>query len=37
VFKGGELEEIRNTTMADVICRNTRIGNELPDDVFRVY
>jgi hypothetical protein len=36
VFSGGELDEIRHTTLADVIRRNTRIRNELPDDVFRV-
>jgi hypothetical protein len=36
VFGGNELREIRGTTLADVIRRNTRIRNELPDDVFRV-
>jgi len=36
VYSGAELDEIRNTTLADVIRRNTRVGGELPDDVFRV-
>lgn len=36
VYRGAELREIRNTTLAEVIRRNTRVGNELPDDVFRV-
>jgi ABC-type multidrug transport system fused ATPase/permease subunit len=36
VYSGAELEEIRSTTLADVIRRNTRVGSELPDDVFRV-
>ena len=36
VYSGAELEEVRDTTLADVIRRNTRIGRELPDDVFRV-
>ena len=35
VYEGAELDEIRNTTLADVIRRNTKIGRELPDDVFR--
>ena len=36
VYSGAELEEIRSTTLADVIRRNTRIGSELSNDVFRV-
>jgi len=28
--------EIENTTLADIIRRNTHIGDELPDDVFHV-
>jgi peroxidase len=35
-FTGAQLIEIENTTLADVIRRNTKIGNELPDDVFHV-
>jgi peroxidase len=35
-FTGAQLAEIENTTLADIIRRNTKIGNELPDDVFRV-
>jgi len=35
-FSGAELAEIQSTSLADVIRRNTRIGGELPDDVFRV-
>ncbi len=35
-FTGDQLTEIENTTLADVIRRNTKIGDELPDDVFRV-
>ena len=35
VFSGRDLDEIQSTTLADVIRRNTKIGGELPDDVFR--
>ena len=35
-FTGDQLTKIENTTLADIIRRNTKIGNELPDDVFRV-
>jgi peroxidase len=35
-FTGAQLTEIANTTLADIIRRNTRIGNELSYDVFRV-
>jgi hypothetical protein len=31
-----DLERARRTRLADVIRRNTGIGNEIPDDVFRV-
>ncbi len=31
-----ELEEVRSTTLSDVIKRNTGIGSELQDDVFHV-
>lgn len=34
VFSGPELAELENTTLADVIRRNTAIGEELPDLVF---
>lgn len=34
VFSGSELAELENTTLADVIRRNTGIGTELPDLVF---
>jgi len=36
VYSGAKLDEIRSTTLADVIRRNMRVGSELPDDVFRV-
>ncbi len=32
-----ELAEVRATRLADVIRRNTTIGAEIPDDVFRVH
>ena len=35
-FTGSELAEARSTTLADLIRRNTTVGAELPDDVFRV-
>jgi len=35
-LSGPELDEIRRTRLADVIRRNTRIGDELPNDVFHV-
>jgi len=31
-----QLDEVESTTLADIIRRNTNIGAELPDDVFRV-
>jgi hypothetical protein len=31
-----EIVEIENTTLADIIRRNTSIGDEIPDDVFHV-
>ena len=34
VFSGADLEVIQQTTLADVIRRNTNIGSELQDDVF---
>ena len=35
-LKAPELEEMRATSLADVIRRNTDIGSELQDDVFHV-
>lgn len=35
-FKGAELAAIEATTLADVIRRNTRIEDEIDDDVFTV-
>ncbi len=35
-FSGDELEEIQNTTLADVIRRNTNINHEIPDNVFLI-
>ena len=35
-FTGAQLTEIENTTLADIIRRNTHVDNELSDDVFRV-
>lgn len=35
-FTGPQLDEIENTKLADIIRRNTKIGNELPDDVFHI-
>lgn len=32
-----ELAEIQATRLSDIIRRNTAIGDELPDDVFRVH
>ena len=34
IYAGKELQEIRQTKLADVIRRNTSIGNELSDNVF---
>ncbi|MGI9535213.1 MAG: peroxidase family protein [Thermodesulfobacteriota bacterium] len=31
-----EISEIENTSLADIIRRNTNIGSELPDNVFQV-
>lgn len=31
-----EIEEVENTSLSDIIRRNTDIGDELPDNVFRV-
>jgi hypothetical protein len=36
VFSGQELIEIENTTLSDIIRRNTNIGDELQDNVFVV-
>ncbi len=36
VLPRGVVYELNNTSLADVIRRNTNIGSELPDDVFRV-
>lgn len=36
MYRGRELREMKRTTLADVIRRNTAIGHELPDDVFRL-
>ncbi len=36
LFGGPELEAIQRTRLADVIRRNTDIGDELTDDAFRV-
>ena len=35
-YTGQEVMDLQNTTLADVIRRNTTIGNELSDDVFSV-
>jgi peroxidase len=35
-FTGAQLTEIENTTLADIIRRNTLIGEEIPDSVFLV-
>lgn len=35
VYRGEQLRQIERTTLADVIRRNTRIGRELADNVFR--
>lgn len=35
-FTGNELRELERTTLGDVIRRNTRVGREVPRDVFRV-
>ena len=35
-FSGAQLTEIENTTLADIIRRNTHIDDEMLDDVFRV-
>lgn len=34
-FRGRELAELRRTRLADIIRRNTKIGREIQDDVFR--
>lgn len=36
VFSADEITELENTTLADVIRRNTSIGFEISDDVFHV-
>lgn len=36
IFAGADLDELRQTRLADVIRRNTGIGDELPNDVFRL-
>ncbi|MGI9259174.1 MAG: peroxidase family protein [Gammaproteobacteria bacterium] len=35
-FRGAQLRRIESTTLSDIIRRNTRIGEEIPDNVFRV-
>ncbi len=35
-LKDRELKEVRQTRLADIIRRNSDVGGELPDDVFRV-
>jgi hypothetical protein len=34
VFSGRELAALERTTLARIIRRNTRVGREIPDDVF---
>ncbi len=34
VFSGSQLEELQETTLADIIKRNTKIHNEIQDNVF---
>jgi len=36
VFSGGELEELETTTLADIIRRNTKIDDEIQDNVFLI-
>ena len=36
VFSGATLTEIESTTLADVLRRNTSLGSEIPNDVFRL-
>ena len=36
VLSSAELEQVENTRLADIIRRNTKIRNEIPDDVFHV-
>ena len=36
MYRGRNLREMKRTTLADVIRRNTGVGGELPDDVFRM-
>ncbi len=36
ILHGDTLIEVENTRLADVIRRNTNIGTEIPDNVFRV-
>ena len=35
-FNREQIKRLEATTLADVIRRNTRIGQEISDDVFRV-
>ena len=35
-FTDAEIAELESTTLADVIRRNTSIGDEISDDVFHV-
>lgn len=35
MYGGDDLRELQSTRLADVVRRNTGIGGELPDDVFR--
>ncbi len=36
IYHGRQLREMRRTTLADVIRRNSNVGYELPDNVFRL-
>jgi len=36
IFSGDELQELKNTKLSDIIRRNTDIGNEIQDNVFRI-
>jgi hypothetical protein len=35
-FTAAQLTELEHTTLADIIRRNTKIGSEIPDNVFLV-
>ncbi len=36
-FSGDELEELQNTRLSDIIRRNTLIGDEIQDNVFKIF